>query len=303
MPSVASNGKFKDSEYEIEPMTRLPTMAPINPWASPPVPPASALPANPPYVLPADATLVAGVPTFVTHILPEPWIGDPLTAHVILLLLNPGFLGSELEWHTYPPFAAAVRAALAGTASASPYPFYFLDPALTPPLGSRPAEMPASSCPGVDWWIGPKRATLAPMLTQHPMPQRLPSQPHPADTRVSIALPGSPEHQKVSQRLASIELIPYHSQKAHGRFHKLCTALSSAAYTLWLVDQAILRGAIIVVTRSLKLWNHALSHFGYSLLKPSRNCLQLRSCQNVVLSERNFPTIDDFDRTFWALRG
>ena len=109
-----------------------------NPWAE--------LPDRAPYVLKSDAATVsafnrvAGSKTRLrTHILPEPFLGKPRTARVLLLQLNPGFAGSEVRWHQRPDFARVLRANLTHSACdcANPY----LDP--SPALARSP---------GGTWW-------------------------------------------------------------------------------------------------------------------------------------------------------
>lgn len=96
-----------------------------NPWLQ--------LPASPPFVLDSDREFVEafnrGAPLRTrlrTHLLPEPFLGRPQQATVLLLQLNPGFAGSEARWHSQPAFAEALRANLAHRASR--FPHVYLDP-------------------------------------------------------------------------------------------------------------------------------------------------------------------------------
>lgn len=106
-----------------------------NPWRR--------LPAEPPYILDEDRAAVDefnrrcrnDLFRIRPEILPEPFLGSPDSA-VVLLNLNPGFTDDDLAWHEEPRFAAQSRANLVH--QAKPYPFYLLNPSL--------------DAPGVRWW-------------------------------------------------------------------------------------------------------------------------------------------------------
>ncbi len=116
-----------------------------NPWAR--------LPEAPPYVLPEDAEAIdrfnaTAEPIHLLHteIRPEPFIGRP-NASVIILTLNPGFSGDEIQWHdTDDKFKTAAMKNLSH--SDQEYPFYFLNPD------------PQIQSPGHLWW----RQRLGPLL-------------------------------------------------------------------------------------------------------------------------------------------
>jgi hypothetical protein len=77
-------------------------------------------------------------------VLPEPFIGLP-DASVVLLNLNPGFSEEEVAYHHLDEYFRS--AALANLSHApQPYPFYFLDPAV--------------SSPGHRWWQSRLRTLL-----------------------------------------------------------------------------------------------------------------------------------------------
>ena len=71
-----------------------------------------------------------------SHLLPEPFIGDP-NARVYLLNLNPGYSPEDDDWHRKPVYRNAIIENL-GHKTAE-YPFYFLDPRL-------------DGAPGSAWW-------------------------------------------------------------------------------------------------------------------------------------------------------
>jgi len=60
-----------------------------------------------------------------TNLLPEPFIGNPLKAKVLLLALNPGFEGSEKKWHADEKFARLIKDNIEFKESG--YPYYYLN--------------------------------------------------------------------------------------------------------------------------------------------------------------------------------
>ena len=112
-------------------------LAPVrNPWLE--------LPSRPPFVLEADRPFVAAFnrnaslnTRLRTNLLPEPFMGRPRSASVLLLQLNPGFAGNEAHWHGRPGFGGALRANLSHNGSG--FPHLFLDPAW-------------AGTPGGQWW-------------------------------------------------------------------------------------------------------------------------------------------------------
>jgi hypothetical protein len=94
-----------------------------NPWLE--------LPSEPPFVLPADAPLLPKAmerPTdLMLDVRPEPYVGNPATARVICLLLNPGYVPEDLAVNRDPYFQQQNRRNLEHRATPS---FYYLDPRL-----------------------------------------------------------------------------------------------------------------------------------------------------------------------------
>ncbi len=97
----------------------------LNPWLR--------VPSEPPYFLPCDLDIIraynAKHPTgkyrLQSRVLPEPFMGR-MTAPVVLLNLNPGFDGRNIEEHRCSRFKALIRKNYSQTRSG--YPFYYLDP-------------------------------------------------------------------------------------------------------------------------------------------------------------------------------
>ena len=110
----------------------------VNPWTQ--------LPEAPPYWLPNDQR---GIREFnelcesrhrhqhriQEESLPEPYLGNPLTARVVLLSLNPGHDEGDASWHDRSDFRAALRATLEHTNVHSP--FYLLDPGFAKSPGGK----------------------------------------------------------------------------------------------------------------------------------------------------------------------
>src|SRR5258708_7337759 len=69
------------------------TSALANPWLE--------LPESPPYVLPDDLAILRRFPSAMGKLvfagMPGPFVGNPLTARVLLLALHPGFVDSDIE--------------------------------------------------------------------------------------------------------------------------------------------------------------------------------------------------------------
>ncbi|MEL6894027.1 MAG: hypothetical protein AAFP84_20730 [Actinomycetota bacterium] len=102
--------------------------APRNPWLD--------LPSAPPWVLPDDRPAIEthhrrhpSGPRYlqVERCLPEPWVGDPRTATVIVLQLNPGYdAAGDDPFHANPVFQRAIIDCLRH--QPMEWPFYLLDP-------------------------------------------------------------------------------------------------------------------------------------------------------------------------------
>lgn len=207
-----------------------------NPWLS--------LPTRSPYVLQSDLASVeafnaripvGGLARFdVDDVVPEPYVGNVLTAPVIILQLNPGSCDEDIRAHANPHFRTALLNNLRH--APSPWPFYFLDPK------SRDTH------PGGRWWRGKLR-----QLTE-----RLPVE-------------------QVAQRLAVVEWFPYKS----ARFKRGCR-VASQEYGFWLVRRAIDRGALIVVSRAVRLWEKSVPE-----LQSYARKLTLSSTQNVAVTPNN----------------
>ena len=103
----------------------------LNPWLN--------LPAQPPFVLPGDGGSLTALSRKIAAVgsndcainldsLPEPFIGNPETATVLLLNLNPGDDPDDARAHADPAFREALIRNLRH--GAQEYPFYPLNPAL-----------------------------------------------------------------------------------------------------------------------------------------------------------------------------
>jgi hypothetical protein len=86
--------------------------------------------------------------------------------------------------------------------------------------------------------------------------------------------------ERVANSILCIEYFPYHSE----RFARKCPPVPSQLFSFYLVQQAILRGALIVVMRSSNRWEQAVTDLrGYRLR------YVLNSPQNVMVSPGNCP--------------
>jgi len=111
-----------------------------NPWVE--------LPNEPPYVLPQDAAAISrfnsGLKSHhepyriqIDTVVPEPFVGDPRRAEIVILLANAGYKPIDDGAHADPAFYAALRQNLLH--KKADFPFYFLDPAF-------------HDTPGGVWW-------------------------------------------------------------------------------------------------------------------------------------------------------
>ncbi len=108
-----------------------------NPWLK--------LCSEPPYVLEMDASEIQNYDSrqrndakLMLDSVPEPYIGNPETATLVLLLLNPGHSPRDSKSHSNAQFKEALFRNLRG--EPQDYPFYPLNPAF-------------SSTPSAEWWI------------------------------------------------------------------------------------------------------------------------------------------------------
>ena len=108
----------------------------LNPWLS--------LRDTPPYVLDVDADEIEAYcrkqtknSALALDSIPEPWIGNPQSATVVLLLLNPGHSPRDSTAHSDPRFKQALFSNL--RREPQDYPFYPLNPSF-------------SSTPSALWW-------------------------------------------------------------------------------------------------------------------------------------------------------
>jgi hypothetical protein len=108
----------------------------VNPWGD--------LPIKPPFVLPADRREVEGYQARVrdpkqrlaVDRLPEPWVGDPSTATVLMLQLNPGYKPAEDDaLHARDDYRDVVRRSLLHRQQDTQ--FHYLDPRFAESGGAR----------------------------------------------------------------------------------------------------------------------------------------------------------------------
>jgi hypothetical protein len=84
---------------------------------------------------------------------------------------------------------------------------------------------------------------------------------------------------KVAQEIFNVEYFPYHSEK-FGRM----TRIPSQAYSIYLVQKAIRRNALIIQMRSKRVWQEAVPG-----LMSYHNYYVLRNPQNPAISHNNCP--------------
>lgn len=170
---------------------------------------------------PGDNKLQLGV-------IPHPFCGDILNAEIYLLMLNPGYGAhdyfAELE---VPTYREAALKNLRQEIDNKGYPFYLLNP-----------EFAWSG--GYAWW----HKKLAYIIDEISKKTGM----NYADARMLL-----------SQRIANIELVPYHSTSFYDPAGWTKT-LQSAKFAREFVDEYVLPKvqrdeAILIVTRQVREWN------------------------------------------------
>ena len=207
---------------------------------------------SPPYVLEADRPVLT-VPRSASHLevmnwpkiyaqddfwapgdtklhlglLPHPFHGNLRRAAIYILLLNPGLSTTDYYGeYAAPAYRKALLATLKQQFPRGSIPFAFLDPQF-------------SWHGGFGWWHG-KLARVIECLSQ--------------GWRVSFA----EARARLGSKLASIELVPYHSPAFHdcGWIRELHSVRLARAFVSEHVLPRVRRGdAIAIVTRKASIWN------------------------------------------------
>lgn len=154
-------------------------------------------------------------------LVPEPWMGNPRRARVLLLALNPGFTPDDRKWHAKPGYR---QAALANARlEKANLPSYLLDP-----------DWAAS--PGGTWWRKRLRA-LAEAV---------------GSVGDEIAL--AKAWKCLASRLATVEFHGYHSTSSR----PLPVTLPSQHFGFDLVRRAVEQERLVVVARGWREWSIAV---------------------------------------------
>jgi hypothetical protein len=160
-------------------------------------------------------------------LLPQPFCGDVENASIYVLMLNPG-----IGWQDYygeynvPEYREALLKALRQDFAADDIPFHFLDPQF-------------SWHGGFGWWHG-KLVRLIEQLAKN------------------WETPFAEARARLGRQLASIELVPYHSEgfsNAGGLAKKLPSAKLAVEFVNEVVLPKVRDGrAIVTVARKAKVW-------------------------------------------------
>lgn len=192
----------------------------------------------------------------------EPFIGNPKTASVIFLSLNPGFtpegedIRSDEDSHRDPHFAQTINQNLKH--QQNEYSFYLLNPQF-------------DFTGGFKWWDKKLKALIE-----------------------AVKADGySDARRLVANNIACIEYFPYHSKKyaAFGKkMLKNCGLekdflLSSQKYNVDLIEEAIKEKKLIIVMRSKKKWELTLGKTFPSLKSPQNVCVSENNCTSKVFEE------------------
>jgi hypothetical protein len=160
-------------------------------------------------------------------LLPQPFFGDLRKASIYVLLLNPGVGPSDYYGESaVPPYRKALLATLRQQFAPGSISFIFLDPQF-------------SWHGGFGWWHGKFARLIARLAKEWEVPFR--------DARA-----------RLGSRLASIELVPYHSSvfQDHGWIRGLHSVALACAFVRDRVIPRVRDGqAIAIVTRHASTWN------------------------------------------------
>ena len=154
-----------------------------------------------------------------TEIPPQPFIGNPLKARVLLLLLNPSWDESDIKTFSSPDLKKAMDANL--KLEEADYPFYVLDP-----QHKKLAEQSA-----IKWWSDCLSFCIDEISD---------------DKEKSIQL--------LSKNFAAVEFHGYHSKK----YSSIPVTLPSQTFGFSLVKNAIKEEKLIIVARGKFEWECAV---------------------------------------------
>jgi hypothetical protein len=156
------------------------------------------------------------------HLLPSPFAGDLATADIFVLMLNPGFVINEYYGEAQPSFRQRLRKTLHQHLTGEEFPFIWLDPAL---------------CfhPGFLFWERKLRDVVK---------------------RVGNGVNYLEASKRLSQRMATIELFPYHSQSFDPTLinRHLPSSQAALSFVTQVAGRAKKGKALIIVTRGAATW-------------------------------------------------
>lgn len=181
-----------------------------------------------------------------TEIMPSPYMGNVETAPIVLLTLNPGFDKKEVEKGFHGKYNHWLEKELVHEHINPELPLFNLD---------------ESYREDSSYWFNKLK---------------------PLHQRYGI--------KAVADKVCKIQYFPYTSQKFRKISSRLLSKeigleyLPSQLYNFWLVEKAIERNAVIILTRSKDLWFKAVP-----ALKNYQNIYFTNSSQNITISPKNCP--------------
>ncbi len=183
---------------------------------------------NPPFVHPEDQPFLRDN-EFEFNLLPLPANGDLRQCDVMILMLNPGLNPLDFEWEARPDFAQSTRNCILQTFASEEYPLFYLDPRF-------------ATSPGADYWYGdPNVATNNPKRRQRKLFQL--TEAYAANQGISL----DEARRMISQRVAILQLVPYHSRNFNAG--RLINRLPSCLAARRLVQHTEEKRLIIVMRR------------------------------------------------------
>jgi hypothetical protein len=198
-----------------------------NPW--------NELPSAPPYILPRDQRSLVNLAAVRINdrAIPEPFIGNPHSAAVVLLSLNPGDSPGDAEAHKRVPVRNSMLRNLCHNAGEE-YPFYSLNP-----------DPDFATTPCANWWI----RHLHELIDKDK---------------------GGLDRRTVARHLCVIEWFPYHSLGTDGLPETFICP--SQMYSFDLARRALATAQLVVGMRGQTRWQNVDKRLGeIPYLKNPRN--------------------------------
>jgi hypothetical protein len=208
-----------------------------------------------------------------TFLPPVPYVGNPLTANVVVLAKNPGFVKEKGD-REYANEVCFVRESLKALTFESSCPLHYLDTRF-------------QDFPGAEWW----RNMLGPALNEV-LGNR-------GSTFASWPF-------ELMRKVACLEFLPYHSNGLPAPGNRWAP-LASQSYNRFLLEEALHRDAVVVFiygNGNVKCWNRLMDSNHSTSARLANRAIRPRdlnaAISNKALARSKYHDVD-FDRILKAL--